>query len=33
MISASGGTVTAKQYNTSYPIISGEFTWVAYGYE
>ena len=33
MISASGGTVTAKQYTSSYPIISGSFTWVAYGYE
>ena len=32
-VTASGGTVTASQYSSSYPVISGDFNWVAYGYK
>ena len=32
-IAKDGGTVTATQYNSTYPVASGTFTWVAYGTE
>lgn len=32
-VTANGGTITAEQHSSSYPVDSGKFTWVAYGYE